>query len=149
MPEPDPVVSAKTDVDRARLVFLLVGGWLLLAVLLVGFAILAFGITTFADVLAPCTDPPCAPVQPVDPAVVVALIGVAIACGFLGFGLSQAPTRRALAISTLAAGLVCALAVAWTLATGELAALAPTVLALPIAFVSGITWSMTTRPPAR
>ena len=79
----------------------------------------------------------------------VALIGVAIACGFLGFGLSQAPTRRALAISTLAAGLVCALAVAWTLATGELAALAPTVLALPIAFVSGITWSMTTRPPAR
>ena len=141
-----PVADART---RSRLLFLLVGGWLLLAVLLAGFAILAFGITTFADVLAPCTEPPCAPVQPVDPILVVALIAVALVAGFLGFGVAAAPTRRALAVSCAAAIVLFVISVAWTVLSRELVALAPTILALPIAAVSWVTRSMTKPPPAR
>jgi hypothetical protein len=44
---------------------------------------------------------------------------------------------------------LCVISLAWTVISRELVALAPTILALPIAAVSWITWSMTEPPPAR
>ena len=116
-PEPEPArvpdVTHAPDVvrDRTRLAFLVVGGWLLLGVLVVGVALLAFVITNFADSLAECLDPPCAPVDPMDPMIFVALLGVAALAGLMGMLIAVAPTRRAFIVSISAAAAISVLSV--------------------------------------
>jgi hypothetical protein len=145
-PEPEPArvpdVTRAPDVvrDRTRLAFLVVGGWLLLGVLIVGVALLAFVITNFADSLAECLDPPCAPVDPMDPTIFVALLGVAALAGLMGMLIAVAPTRRAFTVSISAAAVISVLSVVAAVLGGGLVALAPLVLTVPIALVSSAAW---------